>query len=325
MQPMLAIRAQHEGLLYINGGFSGELGPERALFRPVNPYGALYLDYRPLTDDRRPMARRLVFSGGNVLRESVENAAGVSIVLWPSGVIEMELEADAWAPSRQVFTLDGRQFMLEGDREQRLYCEGRLLGTLPSGADIPELHRLQAAAALLGECRDGMYLMTLNREMRAMTGFLMAQRIRLESGEKAVSLLDPHDLVGHATREHWQIGENGLDLLHSEPTWTDGAPRLPQSAEETAIAAVEASLAGRFDEAERYLTPALRKQNPLEGVGESCDLCVPMKYAPPDGRSSVGLLQLDGANMARVRPLYFRALPAIDAQTPFQIDALHFA
>lgn len=325
MQPMLAIRAQQEGLLYINGGFSGELGPDRALFRPVNLYGALYLDYRPLTDDLRPMARRLVFSGGKVLRESVENAAGVSVVLWPCGVIEMELEADAWAPSRQVFGLDGRQFMLEGDREPKLYCEGRLLGTLPAGANIPELHRLQTASALLGECRGGMYLMTLDREMRAMTGFLMAQHIRLEAGEKAVSLLEPHDLAGHATREQWQIGESGLDLLRSEPAWTDGAPRLPQSAEETAIAAVEASLAGRFDEMERYLTPALRGKRPLEEVGESCDLCVPMKYAPPDGRGSVGLLQLDGANMARVRPLYFRAVPAIDGQTAFQIDELHFA
>lgn len=323
MQPMLAITARQEGLLYINGGFSGELGPERALFRPTNPFGAVYLDYRPLTDVHRPMARRLVLSGGSVLRESVENAAGVNLVLWPGGIIELELEPEPWELSRQLFTLDGKQFMLEGSVEPRLYCDGELLGTLPTGATRPELHSLRETSLLMGKCQGGMYLMTLDREMRAATGFLMAQRITLEAGDQVISLLEPGDLLGHAAQERWLLSKGGLTLLASEAVWADGAPRLPRTPEDTAIAAVEACLAGLMDEAESYLAPALLGNHPLDGLAETCDLCVPMKYATPGARSCVGLLQLEGASMARVHPLYFHAIPS-GGPTPYLLDDLRF-
>lgn len=321
MQPMLAITARQEGLLYINGSFCGELGPDRALFRPVNPFGALYLDYRPLTDAHRPMARRLVLSGGRVLRESAEAAAGISLVLWPGGVVELELAPEPWEPPRQLFTLNGRQFMLEGSAEPRLYCEAVLLGSLPVGAARPELHSLRETSLLLGQCRDGMYLMTLDREMHASTGFLIARRITLEAGDQALALLEAGDLVGHAVQERWLLSKAGLTLLSSEAAWADGSPRLPQTPEDTAIAAVEASLAGLMDEAEGYLTPELVNRRPLDGLTEICDLCVPMKYPPPDGRSCVGLLQLEGGNLARVRPLYLHAVPS-GGPTPYLLDAL---
>lgn len=322
MQPMLAITARQEGILYINGGFCGELGPERTLFRPVNPFGALYLDYRPLTDMYRPMVRRLVFSGGSVLRESAESAAGVSLVLWPGGVTELELEPEPWELPMQVFTLGGRQFKLQGSAEPRLYCEGDLLGALPVGAAKPELYSLREASLLLGKCRDGMYLMTLDSDMRAGTGFLMAQRITLEA-DQAICLLEPGDFAGHAAQERWLISRNGLTLLSSEAAWADGAPRLPQTPEDTAIAAIEASLAGLMDEAESYLTPTLLARHPLEVLAEACDLCVRMKYAAPSARSCVGLLQLEGASMARVRPMYYSAVPA-SGPTPYLLDDVIF-
>ncbi len=322
MQPMLAIMARQEGLLYINGGFCGELGAERALYRPVNPFGALYLDYRPLTDAHRPMARRLVFSGGSVLRESAESAAGISLVLWPGGVVELELEPEPWQQPSQTFTLGGRQFMLEGSAEPRLYCEGALLGSLPAGAAKPELHKLRETSLLLGSCRDGMYLMTLSPEMQA-TGFLMARRITLEAGDQALSLLEPGDLVGHAAQERWLLNKSGLTLLSSQPAWVDGSPRLPYTPEDTAIAAVEASLAGLMEEAESYLAPALLGSHPLDHLAEVCDLCVPMRYAVPGARGCVGLLQLEGASMARVRPLYYHAIPSGGA-APYLLDELSF-
>lgn len=322
MQPMLAITAQQAGLLYINGGFCGELDPARALYRPVNPFGALYLDYRPLTDAHRPMARRLVFSGGSVLRESAENAAGLSLVLWPCGVVELELEPEPWQQPQQSFSLGGRQFTLEGGTEPRLYCEGALLGSLPAGATKPELHSLRETSLLLGQCRDGMYLMTLSPDMHA-TGFLMARRITLEVGDQVLSLLEPDDLVGHAAQERWLLSKGGLTLLSSEPAWVDGSPRLPQTPEDTAIAAVEASLAGLMDEAEGYLSPALLSSHPLDHLAGVCDLCVPMRYAMAGMRSCVGLLQLEGANLARVRPLYYQTIPS-DGATPYLLDALSF-
>lgn len=321
MQPMLAITARQEGLLYLNGSFCGELGPERTLFRPVNPFGALYLDYHPLTDAHRPMTRRLVLSGGHVLRESAEAAAGISLVLWPGGVVELELEPAPWQQPRQSFSLGGKQFILEGSAEPGLWCEGALLGSLPVGAARPELHSLRETSLLLGSCRDGMYLMMLDREMHAATGFLMARRITLEAGDQALALLEPGDLVGHAVQERWLLSRAGLSLLSSEAAWADGSPRLPRTPEDTAIAAVEASLAGLMDEAESYLTPELVDRRPLDRLADVCDLCVRMKYPAPDGRSCVGLLQLEGGNLAQVRPLYLHAVPS-GGPTPYLLDAL---
>ena len=86
MQPMLAVTAPHPGLIYINGRFSGEVSREQPLLRPVCATGALYLDYRPLTNACRAMARRIVFSGGAPMMESIEAAEDLSSVIWPGNV-----------------------------------------------------------------------------------------------------------------------------------------------------------------------------------------------------------------------------------------------
>ena len=90
------------------------------------------------------------------------------------------------------------------------------------------------------------------------------------------------------------------------------------------MAAVEAALAGLDAEAEGYLAPSLRRSFSVEQLRRSCDLCVEMKYAPPDSRPSVGLLRLEGGNLARVAPLYSRAVSSGGAQGPYKIDLFEF-
>lgn len=322
MQPTLVLAAPNPGIVYLNGQFAGELGPQQPLLRPAAPRGALYIDYRPLNDLCRPLARRLVFSGGTILAESAENADKLNIILWPGGVSEVELAPDPWELPRSVFAHAGRSFELLGGAEPKLLCNGRLLGKLPEGAEIPSVRELTGGIALLGSCTGGMYLLTADRELRAQTGFLRAQQIEFDPDGGVRALLPALDPVGHAVRESWQLSEAGLRLLSSQPSFSEGVPKWPQTAEDTVIAAIESARTGRVEEAENYLAPRLREQRPLEAILALCDLCVKIKYAPPHSRPAVGLLRLQSDSFARVCPLYFRASPSAGRQGAWQIDEM---
>ena len=305
MQPTLILRAPHPGILYLNGRFTGGLGSEDALARPVNPRGAVYLDYRPLSAACRGMARKLVFSGGEPMAQSAEEAEGLDIVLWPGGAVEVEFAPEP-RRERVRFQAAGRSLTLSPDGQ--LTCEGRELAILPPGAQAPAYIPLPTGAAFTGPCDGGRYLLTADAALRAQTGLLRAKRIDIDPGGEIRALATRDDEVGHATLERWRLTPEGLTLLGSESAWEDGAPRRPRSARDTAIAAVEAALAGLTEEADGYLTPALRERAPLANIRARCDLCTPMKYAVPDARPCVGLLRLEAANLARVRPLYYRAV-----------------
>ena len=319
MQPTLILRAPQPGLIYINGRFAGEAGPDDPLIRPVQPRGAVYLEYRPLTAAGHSLARKLVFSGGEPMPRSVEEAEGVDIVLWPGGEIELELTPRPRRGAAQGFRSAGHDLLLDADNH--LSCDGRPLAILPPGAEPPEFRPLPVGAAFIGSCEGGKYLLTTDSELRVQTGLLRAHRFEIEADGRIRATVERADLAGHATLETWRLAPEGLTLISSEAAWADGAPRRPATAAETAQAAVEAALAGLDGEAEGYLSPALRERAPLRDIRERCDLCVEMRYAPPDPRPCVGLLTMLGENLARVRPLYYRAA---GAQGAYRIEELEF-
>lgn len=318
MQPTLVLSAPQPGILYINGRFAGEISNDFPLIRPVGGRGAVYLDYRPLHPGSRSMARKLVFSGGAPMAESVEEAANLSVVAWPGGTVEIELTPPREEMPTQRCSLAGHELSL---RENALYCDGQLLCTLPEGASLPEI--LPAGGNLLsGSCSAGRYLLMLSGDWSRLMGLLQAQQLDAEASGHIRALVSRNDLVGHAALESWRATPEGLALLSSESVWEHGSPRWPRTPPETARAAVEALLAGLNSEAEGYLAPALRNQFQPGEILARCDLCVEMKYAAPDPRPCVGLLQLQGGQFARVQPLYYRASPSGGAQGPWQLDAL---
>ena len=321
MQPMLAVTAPHPGIIYINGRFSGEISREQPLLRPVCATGALYLDYRPLTNACRAMARRIVFSGGAPMAESVEAAENLSAVIWPGNVTELELTPETRDMPPRSVSLSGHELVLEGDPPV-LRCDGRTLCALPESAEPPSMQVLSEGAVLLGRCSEGMYLLCATPDLRSQTGFLRARQIDVESDGRIRAIVASGDTVGHATLEIWRLTAEGLTLVTSEPAWAQGAPRWPQTPAQTAMAAVEAALAGLDAEAEGYLAPSLRRSFSVEQLRRLCDLCVEMKYAPPDSRPCVGLLRLEGGNLGRVAPLYYRAVSSGGAQGPYQLDQL---
>ncbi len=320
MQPTIVCGAAVPGMVYINGRFAGEAGPDRPLFLPVSPSGAVYLEYRPLAGTGPCLARRLVLSGGMPLPESFETAVGLSGVIWPGGVLEVEFAAIA--PESRRFMIDGVPGELRRDEGTALLL-GDMAAEVPDGAMPPRLLRLDGAAALLGEVAGGgQYLLALSADLTEATGLIVARAIEPIGSGQFDAVVALGDSVGHGRLEQWLVDGAGPHLLSSQSAWSEGFPRWPDTAEATAVAAVEAMLADLPGEAEGYLSPALAAEKPLAAVAGACELCVPMKYAVPDARPCVGLLKAENPRLARVRPLYYRAEPIAGPQGAWQITGL---
>ena len=320
MQPTIICLTPSAGMIYLNGRFAGEASPQRPLFAPVSPSGALYLEYVPLEGDCGGMARRLVLSGGVPLAEPLADADGLCCVAWPGGALEIELTPPRHGIER--FTLEGMPCAMSRGSSATLSLSGVPVA-LPDGAGLPRLLRLKDAAALMGKTEGGeQYLAALAADLSAQTGLLTADVIEPGNGGLFSAFASLNDFVDHGRLEQWLVDGEGLYCVSAESAWSAGGPRRPVDAGETMIAAVEAALAGLPGESQGYLSPTLAAERPLDAVGEICDLCVPMKYGVPDARPCVGLLRASNDHLATVRPLYYRAEPSVAPQSPWQIEAV---
>ena len=320
MQPTIICLVPAAGMIYLNGRFAGEAAPERPLFAPVCPSGALYVEYRPLEGDWDGLARRLVLSGGAPLAQSLAEAEGLRCVAWPGGALEL-----AFAPGRRTverFLLDGLPCAITRGPATALELNGVPV-SLPEGAGVPTLLRLDGAAALLGETEGGgRYLAALAADLSAQTGLVTADAIEPADGGLFSAFAALGDTVGHARLEQWLVDGDGPRCVSCESAWAEGGPRWPDTAEGAMIAAVEAALADLPGEAEGYLSPALAEKRPLARVAEACDLCVPMKYPAPDPRRCVALVKQLNPRLASVRPLCYRAEPTETPQGKWMVTEI---
>ena len=320
MQPTIIFSSRAAGMLRLNGRFVGEIAAHRPLCLPVAPTGTLYMEFEPLLPGYLPLARRCALSGGAPVAASLADAGGVYCLTWPGGVIEMELVPAGSAPRLSVLG-DAPCALWPGDGARLTL--GDIDVRLPEDADIPELLRAGPAPVLLGSTRSGgQYLAVLAPDGSGQTGLIEARRI--PPGEDGLFdvLFDPEDTVGHALLEQWRADATGLTRLSRQTVWVEGAPRWPATAEQTAIAAVEAALLRLHAEAEGYLSPALAETLRPEALVESFSLCVPMRHLPPDSRPCVGLVRLENPRLARVQPLFYEAEPAASTQGPWRLTRL---
>lgn len=305
MQPTLAVTVPAAGIIDLNGRFLGEASPEQPLLAPVSPFGAVYLEYKPLVAGWLPLARRIVMSSGSPLPDSL--AEDVYAIRWPGFITEIEL---APVPQRaevtEAFVLDGVPCRIVRGERSRIEV-GELSCPFPKDGSAPEVQRLNGCAVLTGTAGDSRYILTLSDDLTRQTGFLQADRLEIHPDGSILATVSKGDLAGHAVEERWQAEPTGLRLAESEAVWLDGSPREPSNPEEAARMCLEAALLGLFDEAEGWLSPALRARHPLDAAQEAGSLCLPMKYGFPDGRPCVGLLKVETGSCAVVQPVYYRA------------------
>ncbi len=323
MQPTLIAASAVPGLIYVNGRLIGEVEEGRPQTLPVSPFGAVYLEHRPLGRSHLPMTQRVTFSGGKPVPESLEQAQGVEAVLWPGSLLEVELTPeDSVCGLPQPARREGYDCTLWGNRLHVSGGGADALCTLPEGALMPEVTSSGALPCLKGALEGGgeyvqVYAPGFGHLLLSLTG----ERVQVEPGGGVQVLVDPQDLVGHAQLEIWQVGEAGCTLTRREPLWSRGAPAWPQNPQDTALAALQAAQQGLMDEARGYLLPMTPCEQALEQARSSRG-CVLLPRPLPSGEPGVGLLHLENDHLLRVEPVRYRAEPSPGLQGPWRLAEL---
>ena len=92
MRSMLHIQCAVRGLLTVNGQFCGPVDGGGQTF-PAAQDAEIFIEYTPLAQSAAPLALELVLAGGQIVR--LEPAARGYALLWPDGVIQLELRPQA--------------------------------------------------------------------------------------------------------------------------------------------------------------------------------------------------------------------------------------
>ena len=321
MQIIAAVNSPVEGMVYINGRFAGETGPDSPLILPVNPHGTLYLELRPFARRWRAGSHRFRFSGGELEAESASDACYV--MLWPGGVCEIALTPLAALPQESEFTtIDGLPVALIRG-EASLLRVGQSAVALPDGAALPHTHlTLNGAELYLGAAGEGEYLAAFaGGDLRPLDA-VTADRIQRDEGDIFRAFTALNDTVGHIRMDVFAPTAEALRLTSSEYLWAEGAPRWPRTAADTAPAALEAGFLGLSAEADGYLVHKLRGANTVENAISGYETAMPLKYAAPGALPGVGLVRRIAPRVARVDALRFHAVPGGGTQGPWLIDSM---
>lgn len=129
MRCMVAIQCAVRGLLTINGQFCGPVDGEGQTF-PAAQDAEIFIEYRPFDENAKPLALELILEKGRVAK--LEPAPCGYALLWPDGVIQLELKPDAPESPAETETEQAAQSVL------LRYLTLRLAGD--AGADALLMH-----------------------------------------------------------------------------------------------------------------------------------------------------------------------------------------
>ncbi len=332
MQPMLMIRSDIPGVVYINGRFAGEAGEDSAVSVPVSSRGTLYVELRPLLGGFLPLARRIALSQGQIVPASLQGQDGLFLVEWPGAVLDLQLspERARGAPLRAFERAEGGltvRLLRNGLAARLEVSDGAMTAVhaLPDGAQPPDLLHLPDGALLfIGSLdRGGRYALALPRDLDPALLSVSAQSVELMDDFSIRALVDANDQVGHAQLITYRASHDGFEAAQVEPLWASGAPNWPQTAEEAALAALQAARLGLSDEANGYFSAGIAAGGgPALAEAVRSDGAVALKYPLPTGEQAVGLLKLVGENAAQVAPVAYRALAMGGGQGMWRLESL---
>lgn len=321
MQPILLIESGTPGLLYVNGQFCGELTEPQPF--PSWPDGRALIEYRPLGRCAPPMACALSLKDGLLQPHGQE---GVFCVQWPDGVAQVELRPQRLEGAANQADIGCGLSLLSREGSAAIAREGDVLQPLPPGArDVSVKPGDAGGAVVTGRCAAGMFVCVVpppgGNIGESASGFLLARTVKWECADLVQAVSGGDDAVGHGMLSEYRVDAQGLHLLSAQPVWADGAPRWPQSAQETLRAYLEARHAGLDAEAKGYLSSP--------GVGGELppfDVVLPLRYPlcrPPAGYPlAMGVMRVQEAGLACVTAVCARARESHGRQGIYCLDAL---
>lgn len=305
MQPTFVITSPAEGLIHINGRLAGETGANTPLILPVTPNGTIYMQFFPFGRRYRPGAYRIKMNAG--LPEPDIADSTLYTIVWPGSIAEISVSPMTSVPQESEFSIiDGLPAaVLRG--EASLLRIGSSSVALPDGASLPSRHmRINNTEVYMGDIGSGKYIAAFSADELLPIGSVTADNIRISEGGEVTAETSLNDVSGHLRTDTYTLSPTAIERTASRCSPGEGTCFIPKSAEEAALAAVEASLLGLENEVSALLTPPLSAEY-LAAVTEDTDLVLPMKYGTIGKYPCVGLVKRAGNRTAAVVPLYYKA------------------
>lgn len=315
VQTMLLIISDAPGIILLGGRLAGEIGAGQPLSLPVCPAGALYIEHHPFGGERAPLCVKLDWENETL----VTAQRGVRVTLWPE-CAELSLTPPPLYAYGLTRTVSGLDVTLRPATGELIIClgDGGAACTVPVGADWPHIARLHGAVVLSGRCPEGEYAVVLDSACRhvlfSSTGRAASMqkngRLRIERA------LD--DLPGTVRAEEWLPEGDMSHPLSVATLWPDGAPRRPHTPRDTALCAARFIMLGETERAAALFVGG-RIDDAARAVC-AYDACVPLPFAPGDGRSAVALMKRLSDSLTRADAAYYRAVP--DGESGWLLESL---
>ena len=270
--------------------------------------GVQYLELRPFDPDTPAAALRLTFEDGRLTGGVTGNAFAVQ---WPDGRVELEMRAPARETDAPRLLASAGEYLLVAENGAASF--GRNAGeavflpvTAPQSATLRALAALGLYAAE-GECAQGRFAAVLGAQGAPEVAACACGATANVDANGTLRALEPvGDFAGHAYAcTYAPDAEGAWRQVAREPAWEPGAPRAPQTPEETARAFLEAWQLGLTGEAARYAANPHEAAR-LAAAAGTYDAVVAL---PPDGsgETAVGVLSAEGEHIAGVRRIAYEA------------------
>ncbi len=331
MQPLLVIRCDRAGIVYLNGVFCGEANGAQGF--PLRGDACAYVEYSALDGQALPVAIALTFDQGRLTTPLPPTAYAV---VWPDNVIELEIRPislpiapDSAQTKQSIPCGDGELTHRCAHGEDTLCWRGEPLCELPQGMRDIQSQAFAQGMLVWGKHADGAcaVCIALHGDAPVARGQLRAQSLSVESGDTLIAIEARDDIVGHADSVSYRFNADGFSQVGRRPGWAQGAPRWPRTADDTLCAYLQALRMGLADEATRYLTPeaaAMLTAAPLPVFDAVVSLPHPLLAAPPDCPLAQGILHVRQPNLGVVRAVCAHAVPSQHAQGSWLLDRVQW-
>lgn len=314
MHPMIMITSLFDGLVSINGAYQGEVRSDAPLFKPVSPYGAVSIEFRPFEPMTLSIAARIAFSNGKPVQGSIQPEACVSITHWPFGITEIALSPSlihTSAPFIKTLTGAGRTFKfikhaafsyLETEFQGRVHAH-----PLPDGAMEPVFAEGDGVLFVSGETEKGLrYAVVLTHTTEHLLLSVEGREITFLPGGKIRVVKSLSDLAGHEKAEIYALKDAQFEIESAEIMNNPGGEFRAVTPAECALCAAESIMLGLEDESSLYLSPAFSLTDETKAIISSCTSARPLRFTPPDGRSAICVMKPLSPSFTEAIPIFFR-------------------
>ena len=333
----LMVTATVPSMLFQGAAPVGEIGPHKVVSLPFQEDGTALLTSMPLGPNYAPICRQVRLREGQP--EWNPGDSGIHYTQWPRGIIEVqlcpptlhgeqktlipellrraEIHSSAFQGQASLVGYDGVWLVVE-DQQGNILLDQRLDGW----ASVENLTILQAwrTPAVAVEGRD------LEEKARVAIARAHGAGWRLEQeGPGVMSLSDGkittsqhlEDTAGHVACCAFDEAETQRSVCFEDTR------RMPQTAEETARAMLEALLLDQPGEAMEYLSSALQEelggQQLAEYIGPFSGIA-PSRYAPRTHETTWSLTKKQSPGVTQAEPLVFTMIRQEDDAGEWKVD-----